>query len=56
MGMKRAVEYAASWLFWRLPRLWMNRTAYAFWVMREKQALTRRKRARARTFTEEQKP
>lgn len=28
-----------AWLWWRLPRLWMNRTAYAFWVIEQRQRL-----------------
>lgn len=41
------VNRVAAWLYWRVPRLWMNRTAWAFWAMREKQRLTLRKRAKA---------
>jgi hypothetical protein len=29
----------AAWVLYRLPALWMNPTAYAFWIMRERQKL-----------------
>ena len=37
-------DRARAWLWWRIPRLFMNRTAYAFWVMGERQKLQRRMR------------
>jgi hypothetical protein len=34
-----------AWLFWRLPRLWMNRTQYAFWVIGQRERLAKKANA-----------
>jgi len=43
---------AFLWLYWRVPRLWMNRTAYAFWIVGERQEVQAMINRRARPTDE----